>query len=208
MTHPFDNQRELRIRRPMPYGLRRVIIAALLAFFGVFVVFPWLVSFATDWLWFRQLGYTTVYFTSLWWHVILFLLGGVVSYAVLAGNIRFALGRTGKSPVVFAHQDAQVAADLSRIVMRLAWIAPLVIALVIGLFMAGDWMTYAQSFHGARVGTTDPIFGRDIGFYLFQLPALSTVLGIAVALVVLSIAGAGIVYVLRGQLPVGRHHGT
>ncbi|HXE60336.1 MAG TPA: UPF0182 family protein, partial [Gemmatimonadaceae bacterium] len=47
-----------------------------------------------------------------------------------------------------------------------------------------------------------------IGFYLFQLPALSTVLGIAVALVVLSIAGAGIVYVLRGQLPVGRHHGT
>jgi hypothetical protein len=69
-------------------------------------------------------------------------------------------------------------------------------------------MTYAQAFHGASVGTTDPIFGRDIGFYLFQLPALSTVLGIAVALVVMSLIAAGGVYVLRGQLSFGAHHGA
>ncbi|HEY7895742.1 MAG TPA: UPF0182 family protein [Gemmatimonadaceae bacterium] len=192
----------------MPHGLRRLIIAALAIFFAIFFVVPWLVSFATDWLWFRQLGYTTVYTTSLWWHVILFLLGGVVTYAVLSGNIRLALGRTAKTPVLFVHQNAQVAADLSRLVMRLAWIAPLAIAFVMGTFMAADWMTYAQAFHGASVGTTDPIFGRDIGFYLFQLPALSTVLGIAVALVVMSLIAAGGVYVLRGQLSFGAHHGA
>ncbi len=208
MTHPFDPRPELRIRRPMPHGLRRLIIAALVAFFAIFVLVPWLVTFGTDWLWFRQLGLTTVYFTALEWHVILFLLGGVVSYAVLAANIRLALGRTAKSPVLFVHQNAQVAADLSRMVMRLAWIAPLVIAFMVGLFMASDWMTYAQAFHAATVGTTDPIFGRDLGFYLFHLPALSTVLGIAVGLVVLSLGGAGLVYVLRGQLPLGAHHGT
>lgn len=208
MTHPFEPRPELRIRRPMPHGVRRFTIAALAIVFAVFVIIPWLVTFATDWLWFRQLGYTTVYVTSLWWHVVLFVLGGVVSYAVLAGNIRIALGRTAKSPVLFAHQNAQVAADLSRVVSRLAWVAPLVIALVIGLFMAGDWMTYAQSFHGASVGTSDPIFGRDIGFYLFQLPALSTVLGIVVALVLMSLIAAGAVYVLRGQLSFRAHHGS
>lgn len=208
MTHPFESRPELRIRRPVPHGVRRLIIAFLAIFFAIFVVVPWLVSFGTDWLWFRQLGFTAVYLTSLWWHVLLFLVGGLVTYAVLAGNIRLALGRRGKTPVLFAHQNAQVAADLSRVVMRMAWIAPLVIALVIGLFMAGDWMTYAQAFHGATVGTADPLFGRDLGFYMFQLPALSTVLGLCVALVVLSLGGAGMVYVLRGQLPLGAHGGS
>ena len=207
MTYRFDPRPELRIRPPMPHGLRRLIFAAALAVFAVFVLVPWLVRFATDWLWFRQLGFTTVYLTSLTWHVILFLLGGVVSYAVLAGNIRLAVGRTGKAPALFAVRNAEASVDVSRLVMQLSRVAPLVIAFLIGISMAADWMTYVQAFHAARVGATDPIFGRDIGFYMFQLPALSGTLGIAILVVLLSLGAAGAVYVLRGKLPIGSHHG-
>lgn len=208
MSHPFDHRPEHRVVHPLPHGLRRLTIVVLAVLFVVFVLVPWLVGFATDWLWFRQLGFTTVYFTTLEWHVGLFLLGGMVSSAVVAGNIRLAVGRTGRSPVLVAQRSAQEAAHVSRLVLELSWLAPLGVGLVVGVFMAGDWMTYAQAFHGARVGTADPIFGRDIGFYLFQLPAISTGLAILVALVVLSLAAAGIVYVLRGQFPIGAHHGA
>lgn len=208
MTIPFDRHSGRRAARPMLPGVRRLVIAIVASAFVVFVLAPWVVSFATDWLWFHQLGFTTVYFTSLTWHVVLFLLGGVVSYAMLAANIRLATGHSGKTPMVFAQRNGEVSMDVSRVVSRASWLAPLVIALLIGLYMAASWMTYVQAFHGATVGTTDPIFGRDIGFYMFRLPALSDALGIAVLLVVLSLGAATAVYVLRGQLPLGAHRGS
>src|SRR6185312_1912457 len=78
-------------------------------------------------------------------------------------------------------------------------------ALMVGFYMAANWMTYMQAFHGAAVGTADPIFGRDIGFYMFRLPALSDALGLGVILVVLSLGAAATVYVLRGQISLGAH---
>ena len=208
MTIPFDiRSGHPGARPPMPPAARRVLIAIVAAGLFVFVVIPWLVSFATDWLWFRQLGFTTVYVTSLTWRIVLFFVGGLASYAVLAGNLRLAARRTGKSPTLYTQRASRELVDVSGLILRLSWIVPLVIAFVIGVYMAANWMTYVQAFHGARVGTADPLFGRDIGFYMFRLPALSDVLGIAVALVVLSLAGAGAVYVLRGQIPLGAHHG-
>ncbi|HEX5177890.1 MAG TPA: UPF0182 family protein [Gemmatimonadaceae bacterium] len=186
---------------------RRVMFAIVAAALFVFVVIPWLVSFATDWLWFRQLGFTTVYVTSLTWHIVLFVLGGVVSYAVLAGNFRLAARRTGKAPTLYTQRTSQELVDVSGLIMRLSWVVPLVIAFLIGVYMAANWMTYVQAFHGAHVGTSDPLFGRDISFYMFRLPALSDVLGLAVVLVILSLVGAGAVYALRGQIPLGSHHG-
>jgi len=34
------------------------------------------------------------------------------------------------------------------------------IAFVIGAYMAANWMTYVQAFHGEHVGTTDQLFRR------------------------------------------------
>jgi len=207
MTIPFDRGYGRRVHAPVPPALRRVVLALVALFFVVFVLFPWLVSFATDWLWFHQLGFTTVYTTSLTWRVVLFLVGGVISYAVLSGNLRLAGRRAGKAPTLYREGATRQLVDVSGAVRRLSWIGPLVIAFFVGIYMAANWMTYVQAVHGARVGTVDPLFGRDIGFYMFQLPALSDALGIAVLLIVLSLAAAGAVYVLRGLLPINAHHG-
>jgi uncharacterized membrane protein (UPF0182 family) len=207
MTIPFDRGYGRRVNAPFPPAVRRVVIALAAAFFLVFVVIPWLVSFATDWLWFRQLGFTTVYATSLTWRVVLFLVGGLVSYAVLAGNLRLAARRAGKTPALYREGASRELVNVSAAVLRVSWIAPLVIALFVGIYMASNWMTYVQAGHAATVGTTDPLFGRDIGFYMFRLPAVSDALGIMLLLVVLSLLGAGVVYVLRGQVPIAAHHG-
>jgi len=208
MTIPFDRGYGRRVNAPVPPALRRIVLALAALFLLVFVVIPWLLSFATDWLWFRQLGFTTVYATSLTWRILLFFLGGIVSYAVLAGNLRLATRRAGKAPTLYREGTTRQLIDVSGAVRRLSWIVPLVIAFFVAIYLAANWMTYLQAFHGATVGTTDPLFGRDIGFYMFTLPALSDALGVALVLVFLSLLATGVVYVLRGQLPFNAHHGS
>ena len=40
--------------------------------------------------------------------------------------------------------------------------------------------------HRTPVGIADPVFSRDIGFYVFTLPALAAALGFLTALAVIS----------------------
>ncbi|MDP2933292.1 MAG: UPF0182 family protein, partial [bacterium] len=49
---------------------------------------------------------------------------------------------------------------------------------------------------------TDPIFNKDIGFYIFSLPVLQAGLGLAKTLVILTLFGCTIIYFLRGSLNV------
>jgi uncharacterized protein len=191
---------------PMRAEVRRLIIAA--GALGVVVLFvvPWLATFATDWLWFRQIGFTTVYLTSLVWRVALFVVGGLVAYAILGGNVRLATGRAGKTPALYIHRPNQPPLDVSAVVPRLLRIGAALVSFVIAVSLSALWMTFVQALHGASMGKTDPLFGRDIGFYMFQLPAISIALGVLITLVVLSLGAVLLVYVLRGELPIGARH--
>src|SRR6185369_5112451 len=57
------------------------------------------------------------------------------------------------------------------------------LALGVGAALAGRWETILLWQHQTTFGTdpakpvTDPVFGRDIGFFLFQLPFLRLVQG-------------------------------
>ena len=45
-------------------------------------------------------------------------------------------------------------------------------ALMVGLFAGGQWERGSTSFMARPFGKTDPILGRDIGFYVFKMPLL------------------------------------
>ena len=57
-----------------------------------------------------------------------------------------------------------------------------------------------RAIYGVPFGTADPVFSRDIGFYVFTLPALSTGLGFLLTLTTLSLLLVVPVYVLRGDV--------
>lgn len=53
--------------------------------------------------------------------------------------------------------------------------------IVAGWLVSQHWMTWLLWKNQQSFGETDPVFGRDLGFYVFVLPAISTLLGILVA---------------------------
>ena len=192
----------------MRHDVRRLMIGiVVLALLGLFV-FPWLAGFATDWLWFREIGFTTVFTTSLIWRVVLFVVGGLVGWAIVFGNLRLAGGHPGKMPALFIQRLNAPPLDVSRLLQPVIRLGSLFVAFLVAVATSSLWMTFLQAFHGATVGTVDPIFGRDVGFYLFRLPAISVVLNVLITLGALSLAAVAVVYALRGELVVGPRRAT
>ena len=48
------------------------------------------------------------------------------------------------------------------------------VAVIAGFGASGDWLTVLLALNGAEFGVKDPIFGHDIGFYVFSMPALAS----------------------------------
>ena len=75
------------------------------------------------------------------------------------------------------------------------------ISLIFALIFAGiATKSLADKFlvfeNGAVFGQTDPIFGADIGYYLFSLPFITSILTVLVELFVVTIVYIGIYYVI------------
>ena len=151
-----------------------IIIAACLIALGPAA------NFLVDWLWFSAIGYVDVFWTILGAKVALFLVVFAASAVLLWLNgslaYRFA-ERQGRLPlVVWGSTSAQRLAALSahlpqRLLWRLVAGGVLVLAALIALGEAGNWDVALRFIRQAPYGQSDPLYGKDIGFYLFSLPA-------------------------------------
>jgi len=168
--------------------------------FGGMVVIPWLASFFTDWLWFKEIGFQTVFATSLVWRIALFVVGAALAFAYFYGNVRLARGAGTGFPVLYVNRGDGVNVDVSRTITRIFFPAAIFLAFVSGLSLSGWWLTLLKGFNGVPLGATDPIFNRDISFYLFRLPVISGVLSALITLTFLSLLATTAMYWLRSDI--------
>ncbi len=168
-------------------------IIAIVAILIPFLVGP-LISFLTDLLWFRSLGFESVYlvrYTAGFWAFVAFFLA---SFLFAAINLYFALRPRVRAAVIEQGRRGPGALALT---LRLLPIL-LIPALFFGFAGSGQWDTILRWQNGASFGVTDPLFGRDVGFYFFTLPFLEFVRGWLLVAVVLVAAGVIFVYSARG----------
>src|SRR5206468_1041406 len=94
------------------------------------------------------------------------------AFAFFFTNARIALGGENSVPVLFVNPQTGVPADLYVIFRKLFWPISIVLSFVIAISTSSLWMSFLKFLNATPVGTRDPVFGRDIGFYLFRLPAI------------------------------------
>ncbi len=75
-----------------------------------------------------------------------------------------------------------------------------VLALFSGTSGAGAWRTYLLWRNGSDFGTEDAQFGRDIGFFVFDLPWLHFMVDFAMAVFVVSLLAAALTHYLYGGI--------
>jgi hypothetical protein len=182
----------------------------------VLVVFLWLVRGAgevlVDWLWFSSVGYLQVFWTSLAAEAAVF--GGVFTATAvvlwLNGWLARRLARRPSTPpaTVIGWQAPPDPFALLR--DRLPW--PHIIAggaALLALFVAageaGEWPTLLRYLYHVPYGSNDPLYGKDIGFYLFSLPAYIEIKNWIMLTLILSALFAGAIYWLHGDIEYGAH---
>jgi len=176
------------------------VIWGLVAIFVAMIVVPWLASFFTDWLWFGEIGFQKVFATSLIWRIALFFLGGAFAFAYFYGNVRIARGAGTGFPVLYVNRGDGVSIDISRTFTRLFFPAALLLSFLTAISLSSWWLTLLKGMNGVALGSRDPLFDRDISFYLFRLPLISGVLGTLITLTFLSLVATTAMYWLRNDI--------
>lgn len=184
----------------------RLQLLVFLVVLAVAVVWPSAAVFYTDWLWFGELGYSEIFTISLATKLGLGFSAAVLAFAWLFANFRLALRHFAEPYLVLGVSPA----DGSPIVVQrkgvvaLISIVPLVVALGVGIFVSNHWMDWLRYQHGTPFGDVDPIFGRDAGYYVFQLPWYTFVRSVTMLVVLLSLVGCVVIYLLPGREPTTR----
>lgn len=177
-----------------------LIIVALAAVF--FILVPAGSSFLVELWWFREIGYQVVFLKELVARSLLFAGAGVLAFATLHTTLRIAQRGVVPDPVLVHVGDAAPPVDVSHAVKRLRFPLAIVLGLLFALGASAQWETVLQWMHRTPFGVTDPVFGRDVGYYVFALPALSLVLGLLSTLAVLALLSTIPVYFFRGDIVI------
>jgi uncharacterized membrane protein (UPF0182 family) len=207
VVYPIREDSPLRFRRTLFW----IVLIVLLMIFGARTA----VSYYVDSLWFSSLDYAQVFWRTLEFKWIAFVLPFVLTFLILYSW--FAVLRHGSreelrtaGTIVLGNRTFQLPVDP---VLRVgAIIASAFIALLAGAGFMSEWTRFALYWFAgsSNNGPRDPIFGKSLSFYFFTLPALQFVAGWLLMLAILGcvIAGLFILLTSSSQLFAERTYGT
>ncbi|HET7584007.1 MAG TPA: UPF0182 family protein [Gemmatimonadaceae bacterium] len=160
---------------------------SLLSAILVLVLFlPTAVDRIVDWYWFDNLGYGRVFLTVLDTRFLLGLFTALLAAAFLVLNLRWALRHPAPDPTrVRAPKVFPNLPGSPERVKRWATWGVLLLAALVGLVVSARWLDVQQFLHRTPFGVTDPVFGRDVGYYVFTVPILSLASGVLFVLTML-----------------------
>jgi uncharacterized membrane protein (UPF0182 family) len=184
-----------------PRRVALILGIAAFAAFGVF--FPGLVVLLTDWWWFREIGYQIVFTRALTTRLLLFFGAGGITFLLIYLNLRIAQRGLVANPILLQLAESAPRLNLTVALRRLSLPLALGLGLLTGLGATAAWDLVLRAIYGTQFGIADPVFSRDIGFYVFRLPALSAAIGFLFTLTALSLALVVPVYWVRGDLVPG-----
>ncbi|WP_406829884.1 UPF0182 family protein [Pedococcus sp. KACC 23699] len=174
----------------------------------ILVALGFLVSIAaslwTEILWFNSVGYTNVFTTELITKTVLFIVGFLITAALVASSLLIAYrARPIYAPVTAQQQNLDQYREAIEPLRKIAIVAvPAVLGLLAGTGAAGQWQTYLLWRNGSSFGTKDPQFHLDLSFFVFTLPWIRFLLGFLTMALVMALLAAAFTHYVYGGLQI------
>lgn len=165
--------------------LNTVLISILL----LVVVFFVSTNFIINFQWFKEVGYLNVFFTKLIAISKLFVPIFILYFCVIAIYL-FTLRKSIRSLV----GDTKF-----KSVKKYFLISNLVISILgAGATTTTQWYKILQFTNAVSFGEVDPIFNKDISFYVFKLPLVQSLFSTAISLIIILVLITVIIYLALG----------
>lgn len=178
--------------------MRRNLGAVIIALIVLLIIFGGaIIGFYTDWLWFKDLGFSVIFIKTFLTKVGLGSLMGLLFFAIIYGNLWYARRiAPPSSPMGLERRLIEHLGSLARRGIGIAIFAgSVIVSFMVGLEAATHWEEWLLYSNASKFGINDPALGRDIGFYVFRLPFINYFYGwLFFALSVALIASAALHY--------------
>jgi uncharacterized membrane protein (UPF0182 family) len=182
---------------------RRVFLLLIAVVIFALIVLSLIAGKLVEWLWMGQLGYENIFWELLFVKLGWFGLAFVLVFLYFWANLRVALAglRTpGRRDLLVLQNGGEITLRGGKFIIIILSCVP---ALIFGLIYYSEWDTYLRFRWGGAFGLPDPIFGVDVGFYLFKLPFYDMIQNGLTGLTFITFLLISILYVFLGVLQPG-----
>ncbi len=180
----------------------RVVVAGV-ALLVLLILLNIGIDIYVDRLWFGNVGYQGVFDLRITTQVWLFAAGAAIALVVLGASYAVAW-RMPVEALAPAIDDPR----LARVIHIIAAVAMILLAIIFGSVAAGQWELILQFLNAKSFGETDPQFGQDFGFYVFELEALQFMKGWATGLAIMTMLTTAATYGVRLMMHRGNARST
>ena len=183
-----------------------IVILVLMALSSVLVkIYP-------DLLWFSMVSYLGVYKKILVTKIFLGFVVGLVFLTITLCNLyflnRFSPARFSPSIVDAIPVASELDFDLRKIVYSVLAMLSIAYSMLIGYSSSSKWeivLRYLGAKH-LSVSNTDPIFGKDVSYYIFRMPLEQFICSSLFGLLVLLTIFTSVIYFFHGSIFSDRNH--
>lgn len=189
---------------PVPTLSRRakLVLGAIAVLLVLFTVIGTLTNVYVDYLWFDETDYTEVFWTELQARALLFAVAGVATGGLTALSVHLAYRfRPTFRPMSLEQQNLERYRQSLEPRRGLVLTA---VGVVLGLFAGftaqSSWETWLTYRNSTDFGQTDPQFGLDLSFFVFDYPFYRLALAFGFAIVILALIGALLTHYVFGGL--------
>jgi len=163
-------------------------------------------SWIFEWMWLKEVGYSQIFWTLRGTQLALIAIAFIIAalyftlnFRYLAGQLKFA--NLHGTPLQGVEFDLGSMLAGNRI-KQFFTLGALVMAFIFALSFYIRWDESLRFISSVEFGETDPLFGLDIGFYLFQLPFWKVLQSSLTSIAFLTLAILAISYIFTGLLNV------
>ncbi|MQG21147.1 MAG: UPF0182 family protein [SAR202 cluster bacterium] len=167
-----------------PYFRWIILIAGIIV---IWILASLATNVWTDVLWFQEVGYLNVFVRIFAARVLLFIFAALIICSILVANIYFAyrFSPTDEDAVPLPNISVDSVAWLRYLLRWTIVLFVFLCAIIFGVIAANSWEHALRFWNSLPFQVTDPLFHKDVSFYVFSLPMLDHIQMWLVAAVIL-----------------------
>jgi hypothetical protein len=194
---------------------RRRLLGIIVALVALLFLGRWMATLLADRWWAAELSPAAASFI-LDWHILrvtLDLCGVLVASAWFIGHLLLVYRAVGSVQVRRNVANLEFREALTaRALLSIVVVSGILLGMLVGAGASRWWRDVVIAWEGITYGINDPLFGRDLGVYVAQVPVWRAAHGFILLLVLLALTGAAALYMMVGAIrwierrPAINHH--
>jgi len=182
-----------------------ILISVVIVAFILLASAREIISFLADWKFFQEVGFDAIFTKTYEAKLLIGFVFGAITFLMFYINLIIAMKRKlplGMVNPIWENIPKLQHIDLNRLMSGVSLLVSLVGSLIAFSIGTQYWDQALLFLNSTPTGVADPLFGRDISFFLFQYPFIDAMNTMVQSLLVIAAILVATVYVLRGGLVI------